>query len=394
MPDWLSQPATSESASEQADVPAAEGDELAPVDLPSWVQAMRPVESVISETTPSVADQPTETEGPLAGLQGVIPIAPIGSSRRPKAVSLKLLASTEQQASAALLEQILATETSPRTLIETSFVAPQQWLRWSLTGLFLIILSAVIFLRTQSIPVSASLPAEVGGISNALMDIPAGAKILVVVDYEPSLAGEMEAISGPVLDQMALLSHPNFSFISTSPNGTALVERLMSSTGIQQTGAQYLNLGYLPGGATGVLGFIESPRQANSLVDVQSFSEYSALVVLSDHAESGRMWIEQLQSQKQIDTTLVNKPLLMVASAQAGPLLQPYVLSGQITGMVSGISDAARYEFVNNSRPGIARAYWDTFGIGLMMAIALITVGSLWSLYTGLRSRRLDAKQG
>jgi hypothetical protein len=226
------------------------------------------------------------------------------------------------------------------------------------------------------------------------MNIPAGAKVLVVVDYEPSLVGEMEAISGPLLDQMVLLAHPNLSFISTSPNGTALVERLISSTNINPTGSQYLNLGYLPGGATGVLGFMQSPGRVNPLADVQSFSDYSALIVLSDHAESGRVWVEQLQNQKQIDAALANKPLLMVASAQAGPLLQPYVLSGQITGMISGISDAARYEFVNNSQPGVARTYWDTFGIGLMMSIALIIVGSLWSLFTWIRARRADAKQG
>ena len=69
--------------------------------------------------------------------------------------------------------------------------------------------------------------------------------------------------------------------------------------------------------------------------------------------ESGRVWVEQLQNQKQIDATLANKPLLMVASAQAGPLLQPYVLSGQITGMISGISDAAKYETKNSLPAGI-----------------------------------------
>ena len=398
MPDWLSQsePGTEESASGQTGAPSTTTDEsLAPVDLPSWVQAMRPVEAVISEATPGVTDQPTETEGPLAGLQGVIPIAPIGSSRRPKAVSLKLQASDEQQASAALLEQILGTETSPRTLIASSFVAPQQWLRWVLTGLFLVVLSAVVFLRSQSIPVSASLPvAELDNLSNAVINVPAGAKVLVVVDYEPSLAGEMEAISDPLLSQMVLFNHPSFSFIATSPNGAALIDRLVSRTNVNQGGSQYINLGYLPGGATGVLGFIESPQQVNSLANVQSFSEYSALIVLSDHAESGRIWVEQLQNQKQIDPALTNQPLLMVASAQAGPLLQPYILSGQITGMISGISDAAKYETKNNIPPGLARSYWDTFGIGLMMSIALIVIGSLWSLFTGIRTRRLDAKQG
>jgi len=84
----------------------------------------------------------------------------------------------------------------------------------------------------------------------------------------------------------------------------------------------------------------------------------------------------------------------VIASAQAGPLLQPYLSSGQVTGMVSGLAEAARYEHMNSSRPGIARSYWDAFGVGLMMSIALIFVGSLWSLVTGIRARRAEAEQG
>ena len=396
MPDWLSNPEPGAAASvsqENGISPAASDESLAPVDLPSWVQAMRPVEAAISESSPDVSDQPVESEGPLAGLQGVIPIAPIGSARRPQAIPLKLQVSDEQQASAALLEQILGTETSPRALVTSPYVAPQQWLRWVLTALFLVVLSAVIFFRTQSMPVSAGLPVGVSSISNAVMNIPANSKVLVVVDYEPSLAGEMEAISSPLLAQMAQLSHAKFSFIATSPNGAALIERLANGTDISSAGSPYLNLGYLPGGATGVLGFTENPQRVNAFADVQSFSEYSALVLLSDHAESGRIWVEQLQSQKQIDATLANMPFLVVASAQAGPLLQPYVLSGQIAGMISGISDAAKFE-TNQSQSGMARTYWDTFGIGLMMSIALIVLGSLWSLFTGLQARRAEAKQG
>jgi hypothetical protein len=62
--------------------------------------------------------------------------------------------------------------------------------------------------------------------------------------------------------------------------------------------------------------------------------------------------------------------------------------------MISGISDAAKYEAKNNVQLGTARSYWDAFGIGLMMAVVLIIGGSLWSLLTGLRTRRVDAKQG
>jgi hypothetical protein len=397
MPDWLSrsEPEAQAPVSGQPTAAPLEGDEsLAPVDLPSWVQAMRPVEAVISETASSVVDQPAETEGPLAGLHGVLPIAPIGSSRRPKPVSLTLQAPPEQQASAVLLEQILGSETSPRALVTSTVVATQQWLRWVLSGLFLLVLGASILLRSQLMPIHTGLPEEAGGLSSAVIGIPANAKALVVIDYEPALAGEMEAISGPLLDQITLLSQPNLSFISTSPSGAMLVERLIANTQINQSGIQYQNLGYLPGGPAGVLGFMEAPGEIVPRVDVTSFSQYAALVVLTDHAESGRVWVEQLQNRRAADPSLNNQPLLMVASAQAGPLLQPYVSSGQITGMISGLSDAARYELVNNGRPGIVRSYWDTFGIGLMMSVAVIILGSLWSVFTGMRARRANAEQG
>ncbi|MGZ9234413.1 MAG: hypothetical protein ACXW4E_02725 [Anaerolineales bacterium] len=406
MPDWLSHPEPEvnvPAATTPTAPPSAESEEsLAPVDLPSWVQAMRPVEALISEAAPSLEDQPEEKEGPLAGLRGVIPGAPIGSALRPKPISLKLQATTEQQEGAALLEQILGSETSPRALIAPSFIASQQVLRWALGGLILFVLGTVISLRTQTLPVSlAPLPAEMQFVSDAFANMPENGRVLVVVDYEPSVAGEMDAVGGPLLAHMVSLRHPTLSFLSTSPTGSGLVERLLTNTNINslapdgpgyQPGAQYFNLGYLPGGSAGVLGFIESPSAIIPAAGVGSFSEYAALIVMTDHAESGRVWVEQLQNKKQIDPSLASQPLLMVASAQAGPMLQPYVSSRQINGIVSGLSDAARYEAVNNVAPGIARSYWDTFAIGLTLAIVLIIIGSLWSVFAAMRARRPEAQ--
>lgn len=405
MPDWLSrpEPGIEEQASPQPALPPENVESLAPVDLPSWVQAMRPVEALISEAAPSTEDQPEEKEGPLAGLRGVIPGSSLGSSIRPKAVSLKLQVTDEQQSSAALLEQVLGTETSPRALIDASFIASQHALRWVLAGLLLVVLGAVIGLRSQRIPISPSLPIAASNVSNAVMSIPAGANVLVVIDYEPALVGEMEAIGGPLLEQMVRLGHPNLSFLSTSPNGAALVERLLASVKINtpdgfgyQAGSQYSNLGFLPGGSAGVLGFVQRPGEVMPGAGLGAFSEYAAVVVMTDHAESGRVWVEQLHAQRGIqgNPALTSQPLLVVASAQAGPLLQPYVSSQQVTGMISGLSEAARYEAANNGQSGMTRSYWDAFGVGLAMSIAAIIIGSLWSLYTGIRARRTEAEQG
>jgi Na+-translocating ferredoxin:NAD+ oxidoreductase RnfE subunit len=39
----------------------------------------------------------------------------------------------------------------------------------------------------------------------------------------------------------------------------------------------------------------------------------------------------------------------------------------------------------------MARSYWDAFGIGVILAVALIVLGSLWSLVTNVRARRVEA---
>ncbi|MEP6895359.1 MAG: hypothetical protein ABI986_07110, partial [Chloroflexota bacterium] len=408
MPDWLSKPGASTADATPASIGIPAGaidDSLSPVNLPSWVQAMRPVEAVISDVSAVSADQNTEREGPLAGLRGVIPLAPVGSALRPKSISLKLQATDEQQATAALLERIVASETVAQPLKTTPFVASQRVLRWTLTGLFLIVLGVIVGMGSQFMPIQVSLPQmnDINSMTNTVQSIPENAPVLVVIDYEPALASELEAAAGPLLDQLVFARKPSLTFVSTSPNGSALAERLMTDTKINQPAPagldyqldkQYFNIGYLPGGSAGVNGFVAQPKVMMPALNVNQFSDFAAVIVISDHAESSQVWIEQIQLMKQSNPALINQPVFVVASAQAGPLLQPYVSSKQVNGMISGLSDAARYEFMNGSRPGIARSYWDAFGVGLIMAVLAIVLGSLWSLFTNFRARRAAAEQG
>ena len=159
----------------------------------------------------------------------------------------------------------------------------------------------------------------------------------------------------------------------------------------------FINLGYLPGGAAGVMAFSENPILIKPLTttgenawtttvlqDVKSFSEFKAIIVLTSDAESARIWIEQTEN------TRGDAQLLVVSSAQSGPMISPYVQSGQVDGMVTGLDNSAPIEWGNGGRPGMVRRYWDAYGFGLLTAASLIVLGSLWSLVSGWQARRKE----
>jgi hypothetical protein len=236
--------------------------------------------------------------------------------------------------------------------------------------------------------------------------IPEDAPVLVAFDYEPARVGEMEVAAAPMFDQMLLLRHPRLTFISTNETGSILAERFISGPlagHSYQSGVQYLNLGYLPGGQMGIRAFAQNPplaapyaiTQSSNLLDltlapawtlpplegVTSLSQFAALILVTDNADSARTWIEQTTSARGAI------PFVVVSSAQAAPMIQPYYASQQITGLMSGLYGGALFEQNNAGRPGTARIYWDAYSIGLLLAVVLILGGGLINMALGLRDR-------
>ncbi len=405
MPDWLSSAAAPSQppASESLPPAAQSGASIAPADLPSWVQAMRPVEAALPDTSSGESvDSGVEMNGPLAGLQGVLPTMPGGMkpSSRPKSHSIKLNASEEQQAHSALLEQILAEETAPVPMKSPSTILSQRVLRWVITAFLFLFVGGIFFAKTEifALPSRGQLLNDETEATISVMDsIPEGAPVLVVFDYEPSLAGELEATAAPLFNRLLLLKHPNLAIVSTSPTGPALAERFMSTTLKErnyQRGVQYVDLGYLAGGLAGVYDFAQNPAtvmpldaigtliwQSAILNGKTRLSEFSAVIVLTDSAEAGRVWIEQAGPFRG------NASFVVISSAQASPMLMPYLQSAQINGLVAGLNSAAKIEQANG-QPGLARRYWDAYSLGLLMAVVFMLLGGLWNFILGLQARR------
>ena len=405
-PDWLSKlnPEKVEEKAPEGDAETSLPGELEISELPTWVQAMRPVESVVAETTATAQEdtQGAELSGPLAGLQGVLPMGPgLGSLRKPPAYSTVLQVSDSQQRYAAALERLVSNETQPQAVRSARLGSNRLW-RW---------FTAVLLILAVGLPLITGFPPTQAGklqppemvdalaLINNLPSTATGAPVLLVFDYEPALSGELEAAAAPLLDRL-LLQGPRLALISTSPTGPALAEHFLldATASPLVAGQQYVNLGYLPGGPAGVLFFATSPTvaarftldgqpawQLPPLQGIQRLSDFSAVIVLTDNADSGRVWIEQAGPE------LGNVPMLMVISAQVEPMILPYYDSGQIKGLVTGLAGGEAFDqtFVSPAaRTSLVHRYWDSFSAGTLVAEILIIVGALQSIAAFRRNRR------
>ena len=404
MPDWLADVGSREPGSSPQLPPAAQEEEpIAPADLPSWVEAMRPVESAVTPAAGGGAESRLEDRGPLLGLHGVLPAIPGAAvpSSRPKPHSMKLDASEQHQAHAKLLEEMLAAETQPLPIQGAGQLRSQRALRWAISAVLVIVLSGAILSGSRNFPLPTAVPNESIAAIQAVQSIAPDAPVLAVFDYEPATVGEMEATAASLMDHLLLLKHPRLAVISTSPTGSALAERFISGTLADRAyvrGVQYVNLGYLPGGLAGVQSFAQDPMAAaplgastdrvwdsSVLLGTRRLSDFAAIIVLTESLEGGRVWIEQTAAARGASS------MIIVSSAQAGPMLLPYFDSGQIEGLVAGLNGAAGAEIANSGLPGLVRRYWDAYSIGLYLAVLLITLGVLWHFWIGFRERRIEA---
>ncbi len=408
LPEWLSEKTEPEEAPgseaageavEGAALPALES-ELAQADLPSWVQAMRPVETAISgDADLTESEQRVEKAGPLAGLRGILPAEDqVTQYRKPPIYSVKLHVTEKQRTSAAQLDTVLAREVEARPVAQAQSKTSRMIVR-VLMGLFMVfVLTAALLMDVQISPPPALYPPELLSMYAQIDAMPSNAPILLAVDYEPGLSGEMQFASTMVIDHL-MRKQARMAVISTGPTGPALADQLLAMAA-QLNGydvaANVENLGYLPGGTISLVELANDPRRAAPgtimgkdawsgpiLKDVATIRDFQRVIVLTDRPDVGRAWVEQVQP------FMGDVPLLVVSSAQAAPILEPYVESNQIQGMVSGLMGGALYgQKAGRQDVNLAARYWGAYQVGLLMAFMLVLVGGIVSVLLSLVKRR------
>jgi hypothetical protein len=399
-PDWLSsvKPEEGRKTATPENDDAGMAESLEKADLPSWVQAMRPVESVVAGLDAASQDleQKTEQRGPLAGLRGVLPaVTGLGALRKPPTYSIKLQVGENQQQHAARLERIVTSEGEPQAIRNQAGLLSARILRWAISLVLLVVVSITILSGVQMVPDGTVYPPEMISSMNIIGGLPSNSPVLLIFDYQPALTGEMEAAAAPMIDHL-LYSGARLTIISSSPTGPALAERFLQNTlgGHEyQAGQQYVNLGYLSGGPAGMLDFAQTPTLAAPystdgqpaweqlpLQGIEKISDYAAVIILTDDADIGRIWVEQTGN------LLGETPMLMVISAQAEPMIRPYYDSGQIQGLITGLAGGKAYANFTQLK-GPADNYWNAFSIAMLVAEIMIVLGAIWSAIQALRER-------
>jgi hypothetical protein len=383
IPAWL----TNEDVPESEET---ESEDLTRTTLPNWVEAMRPVETVaLGSATAAHEEARTEKAGPLAGLTGVLPAE--GSAveyGRPPTYSMRLRVTDKQRASAALLETVLEEEDKPRELQRERPGTPQAILRL-LVGILLI---AVIIL-SGGLPVAGGAgagdgPANMISFNQQLDTLPEGGAVLLAVDYDPGYSSELTLAGQGVVER--LLSRNNrVVLVSTSLAGPVLGEELIMTANTSGTVLtdRVTNLGFLAGGIISLKEFSLAPQAAArygmdwvktgqnawqhpALEGIQRITDFSLVLVMTDSGDTGRMWIEQVQPD------LGDVPMMMITTAQAAPILSPYLAGGQIEGLISGLAGGRAY---GSSRPATEiEEAWNAYRAGILVTVALILLGVLF----------------
>ena len=403
LPDWLGevQPIEEEQPAAQAPGP---GPDLAPATLPTWLEAMRPVDTFRSvvEAEPD-DDQAVESVGPLAGLSGVLLAEPVVAMPRTSSVgSMQLDVSERQYAQAELLHKLVNDEegearAAPRKRTRLAIF------RWGIAAFVLLAVALPIITGLPSFALPSREPQDLRVLFNLVANLPGEEPVLIVFDYEPGYAGELEAVSGAFLDQVMSRGLPLAS-LSTLPAGSPLAIRAVKGYAERhgyENGQDMVHMGYLSGGPTAVQLFSQRPRAAilkgfalpeqmegqtiwdsPVLQRVQSLSDFGMVAVISSGAEAARVWVEQAQP------LMGSTPLVVVLTAGAEPMIRPYFESPErtVAGILSGLRAATTYE-LRNGRLGPAQASWNPFGTGMLAAELVLLAGIGYGLLNWWRGR-------
>lgn len=254
--------------------------------------------------------------------------------------------------------------------------------------LFVLLAVAIPLIVPIRLPLSPSAP--VMDFYKEIEKLPAGSIVLISNDYDPGSKAELYPMTEAVLYHL-FKKKCRVVMLSLFPAGPPMSERALSR--IQEElphlayGTDYVNLGYKDGREAVLVEMGRSLRSAfpkdyrgNAyetlplLKDVENYSSFGLVVSISVGYPGTKEYVQYAQGR-------FNLKLLAGSAAVSVPEYSAYYNSGQLLGMLTGISGAAEYEELIGRRALAAKAI-DAQAIGHSVIILLILLGNIAWLKT------------
>ena len=362
--------------------------------LPEWLKALRPIEVVTPKISNLKSQKRIESAGPLAGFKGVLSTEQVTKSyTTPPTYSVKIKLTDKQKIHAKLLDEIISPD------ISLGLKAPSKRVVFStlpsllIPLLFLTIVVITQFLNISNAKTSDYFPAETVRFHNLItgylnQNQEAG-NLLVINEVDASAYPEINLISGGIFENLFVNNHW-ITAISTNPNGVIVADNILSSAKEKVPSFNYservINLGYLPGNYLGIQSFLSNPQltmpidinknnawESSYLSNIDSINDFDLILLISDNSDNAKLWVEQ------VNLLAPEVGLLLISTTQSIPLMQPYVKSNQIDGMVGGLSGGLAFNLLANNDTNEISRYSSFVQIVAIFFIGLLVSGGLAS---------------
>jgi len=356
-------PSLPEVGAAAPEVPGAEG-QLARAEIPEWVQALRPAAAAEHAAESPLFPDLVETEGPLAGIVGVLPAAPgvdmpVDFEPVPLPEIPEFVVAHAQRWQQ-LLEQPRGIK-RPVAQQRARSGEGEMATRWIVALVLLAVtILGLLFLGDMHLSQALSKP-PIEHLSTAIQALEPGEPVVVAVEYGPAEAGEMTPIAEALVEHLQSRG-VHITLVSTLPEGTGLAQGLFVTSDVS---VQAL---YLPGSSSGIAVFLNDDLKDARL-----------LVVLTSRTERLRWWMEQNNASHP------NAPIPMGVgvSAAVGPQALPYLETPVVTGWLVGLPDAVAYREFRNARDISLNRQLDVLLLTHWAALGLLFFGLFYYLARG-----------
>lgn len=325
--------------------------------IPDWLKKMSPLSGFNDSGRQNVDSAPfVEKAGPIAGLVNALPAEPdIVLSSKPSFVSRNLQPTDLQKVHSRLLETLIGDEKTPKTPDRPPETEKHSVMK-IVIALFLF--GAALFSSlTNWVPLqpAASVGADAYLAKTLIDGLPERSPVLIAVEYSPGYMAELGPQVSLLFKNLIQSGHTPV-FVTTSPLGPVLAEQIANNNQNESKSAQtqnYVNLGYLPGGAAGIRSFANNPPAIiqvdvhqkpvwgrQELKDIRTAAGFPLVIIATENPERFREWIEQMKP------VFDGSRLLVVASAQNEVIVRAYLenaIRNKTAGLLSGSAGSSAY---------------------------------------------------